>query len=158
MISVLIICTALTLLLTLLPLSRHPHWIIRGMDFPRLQFAVVIAALLIADFLFLDMQSVLTWLLISIAALCLIWQLWWILPYTFLWPLEVKKASNSSVENQISILTANVLTPNKKAELLIQNTLPKYNKTLLRRYNTQFKNDKKLDKQLRYMNITFIIE
>jgi len=117
---ILVFCTALALLLTLLPLSGHPHWIIRGMDFPRLQFAIFIATLLIVDFLFLNMQSVLTWLLISIATLCLIWQLWWILPYTFLWPLEVKKASSSSFENQISILTANVLTPNRKADLLIQ--------------------------------------
>jgi endonuclease/exonuclease/phosphatase (EEP) superfamily protein YafD len=117
---ILIFCTALALLFTLLPLLRHPHWIIRGMDFPRLQFAIFIATLLVVDFLFLNMQSVLTWLLISIAALCLIRQLWWILPYTLLWPIEVKKASSSSFENQISILTANVLTPNRKADLLIR--------------------------------------
>lgn len=117
---ILVLCTALALLLTLLPLSRHPHWIIRGMDFPRLQFAIFIATLLIADFLVLNIQSGLTWLLISIATLCLIWQLWWILPYTFLWRLEAKKASSSSFENQISILTANVLTPNRNARLLIQ--------------------------------------
>ncbi len=120
MLTVLIICTALTVLLTLLPLSRHPHWIIRGMDFPRLQFAISIAVLLVADFLFLNMQAVISWVLISIAALCLIWQLWWILPYTRLWRQEVKTASSRSVENQISILTANVLTPNRKADLLIQ--------------------------------------
>lgn len=120
MVSIVVFCTALTLLFTLLPFSRHPHWIIRGMDFPRLQFAIFIAVLLIADFLFLNMQSVLTWLLISIATLCLICQLWWILPYTCLWRLEVNKTSSSCIENQISILTANVLTPNRNADLLIQ--------------------------------------
>lgn len=113
-------CTALILLVTVLPLLRNPHWIIRGMDFPRLQFAISIAALLIADFLFLNMQSVFTWLLILIAALCLLWQLWWILPYTIFWRVEVKKAGCSSFENQISILTTNVLTSNKNADLLIQ--------------------------------------
>ncbi len=117
---ILIVCTTLALLLTLLPLLEHPHWIIRGMDFPRLQLAIFIATLLIFDFLFLDMQLVLTWLLISIAVLCLIWHLWWILPYTLFWPIEVKKTSHISVANQISILTANVLTPNRKADLLIQ--------------------------------------
>jgi endonuclease/exonuclease/phosphatase (EEP) superfamily protein YafD len=117
---ILVFCTTLASLMTLLPLSRHPHWIIRGMDFPRLQFAIFIATLLIVDVLFLNMQSTLTWLLITIASLCLTWQLWWILPYTFLWRPEVKKASSSSPENQISILTANVLTPNRNADLLIQ--------------------------------------
>lgn len=120
MISMLFFFTALTLLLTLLPLSRNPHWIVRGMDFSRLQFTFFIAALLITDFLFLNMQSVLTWLLISITTLCLIWQLWWILPYTCLWSFEVKNASNSSFENQISIMTANVLTTNRNTDLLIQ--------------------------------------
>ncbi|WP_343856350.1 endonuclease/exonuclease/phosphatase family protein [Aliiglaciecola litoralis] len=90
------------------------------MDFPRLQFAIFIAALLIAEFMFLNLQSAFTWLLISIATLCLIWQLWWILPYTCLWRKEVQKATNSCFENQISILTANVLTPNRKANRLIQ--------------------------------------
>lgn len=117
---ILIFCTALALLLTLLPLSRNPHWIIRGLDFPRLQFAIFITALLIADLLFLNIQSALTWLLLSSATLCLFWQLWWILPYTFLWRLEVKKANSNSVENQISILTANVLTTNRKSNLLTQ--------------------------------------
>jgi endonuclease/exonuclease/phosphatase (EEP) superfamily protein YafD len=112
--------TALTVLLTILPLSRHPHWVIRGMDFPRLQFAILIAVLLIADIILLNMQSVSTWVLISIASLCLIWQLWWVLPYTRLWRQEVKIASNDSVEDQISILTANVLTPNRNSELLIK--------------------------------------
>jgi endonuclease/exonuclease/phosphatase (EEP) superfamily protein YafD len=117
---ILICCTALALLLTLLPLSRHPHWIIRGMDFPRLQFAIFIAALLIADVVFLDLQSLEAWLLILSAVLCLMWQLWWILPYTVLWRREVKQATSGNVANQISILTANVLTPNRNAELLIQ--------------------------------------
>ena len=46
----------------------------------------------------------------------------------------------------------------EKAELLIQNTLPYYSKTFLHRYNNHFKSDKKLDIQLRYMNIVFTLE
>lgn len=120
MMSVIIFCTALAVLVTLLPLSRHSHWIVRGLDFPRLQFAIFMAVLLIADFLFLDIQSASTWLLIVVTTLCLTWQLWWILPYTFLWRQEVRKACNNCLENQISILTANVLTPNRNAEVLIR--------------------------------------
>ena len=120
MLPVLVFCTALTVLATLLPLSRHPHWIVRGMDFPRLQVAIVAAVLLVADFVFLDIQLAITWALIAATILCLIWQLWWILPYTFLWPREVRTASDASPEKQLSILTSNVLTPNRNADALIR--------------------------------------
>ena len=49
-------------------------------------------------------------------------------------------------------------TAREKAELLMQNTLPRYSKTILRRYNNHFKNNKKLDKQLKYVNIAFTLE
>lgn len=120
MLPILAFCTLLTLLVTLLPLSRHSHWFIRGMDFPRLQFAIFAAVLLIAHLLFLDTQMIITQALISATALCLIWQLWWILPYTFLWPREVKTSSDGNAHNQLSILTSNVLTPNRKADALIE--------------------------------------
>ena len=37
MITVLGLLTALLAVATLLPLSRNPHWLFRGMEFPRLQ-------------------------------------------------------------------------------------------------------------------------
>ena len=39
----------LLLLLSLLPLWRHPAWWIRGLDFPRLQIACGLAALLLVS-------------------------------------------------------------------------------------------------------------
>lgn len=120
MFPVLTFFTAITVLATLLPLSRHPHWIVRGMDFPRLQIAIIAATSLIAHFVFLDMKSAVTLALIAITALCLVWQLWWILPYTLLWPREVRDAGNSSSDKQISILTSNVLATNRSADALIE--------------------------------------
>ncbi|MDO6561831.1 endonuclease/exonuclease/phosphatase family protein [Amphritea sp. 1_MG-2023] len=90
------------------------------MDFPRLQIAVIAAVLLLADLIFLDLQALIAWALISATTLCLLWQLWWILPYTPCWPKEVKTATESSQERQISILTSNVLTPNRNADALIK--------------------------------------
>jgi len=110
----------MTLLATLLPFSRHSHWVIRGMDFPRLQFSVFATALLVAHFLFLDTQMIVTQALISVTLLCLIWQLWWILPYTFFWPKEVITSSNGDADRQLSILASNVLTPNRNADALIE--------------------------------------
>lgn len=119
MLPVLIFCTALIVLTTLLPLSRHPHWMVRGMDFPRFQIASVAVVLLVIDFIFLDTQLAITQTLISATIICLILQLWWVLPYTLLWPKEVKTASDDNPDNQLSILTSNVLTPNRNVDALI---------------------------------------
>jgi len=120
MLVIIIICTILTLLVTVLPFSQHSHWIVRGMDFPRLQIMVFSSALLIAIILFLDKRLPLTLILISTTAICLIWHLWWILPYTPLWPKEVKSCKEHKPERKLSIITSNVLTPNRNAEALIK--------------------------------------
>ncbi len=120
MLSILVISTLFILLATLLPLFRFSHWIIRGMDFPRLQFATFSILLLIAQFLFLDTQMVITQTLIAITILCLIWQSCWILPYTFFWFKEVKTSIDDNHDNQLSVLTSNVLKSNRNADTLIE--------------------------------------
>ena len=120
MLPTLVLCTVLTVIATLLPLSRHPHWIVRGLDFPRFQIAVFAAFLLIAELVFLDTRVALTWVLITATVLCFSWQLWWILPYSVFWSKEVRAASGGSPEKQLSILTSNVLTPNRNADALIE--------------------------------------
>lgn len=90
------------------------------MDFPRLQFAILSMVLLIAQFLFLDIQMLITQSLIAITSLCLIWQLGWILPYTIWWPKEVKSSVDDKSDNQISVLTSNVLKSNRNADALIE--------------------------------------
>lgn len=124
------IATALIALLTLLPLSRHPHWLIRGMDFPRLQLAILSSVLLIAQLLNLDLAQLLSWGLIGVALICLVWHLWWILPYTKLWQKEVKAATDTHNARQLSIITANVLTPNRQADKLI-NLVKRYQPDVL---------------------------
>lgn len=120
MLPILAFCTLVILMFTLLPLWRHPHWLIRGMDFPRLQFMIFALVLLIVNLLFLDTEKLFSQLLIFATAVCLIWQLWWILPFTVLWRKEVKTSTDNSIEKQLSILTSNVFTPNRNAEALIQ--------------------------------------
>lgn len=119
MLATLSLATLLFLLVTLLPLWRHPHWIIRGMDFPRLQFSVAGTILLLAQLVFLDPGAPGTWILVVPTLLCLAWQLWWIAPYSRIWPHEVKPAKESGSDRHLSILTANVLTPNRKVEALL---------------------------------------
>ncbi|MDC6350103.1 endonuclease/exonuclease/phosphatase family protein [Zeaxanthinibacter sp. PT1] len=112
--------TLLILLVTVLPLSRHPHWIIRSMDFPRLQITCLAVVLLFFLFFFAELHKTTFWILIAVTAICLIWQLWWILPYTPLWPKEVLDDEVGVPETNISFITSNVLTTNKNSGALIK--------------------------------------
>lgn len=120
MLTIIIICTILTVLVTVLPLSHNKHWTIRGMDFPRLQFMIFSLGLLTANLIFLDIGKSLTLIMISLTAICLIWQLWWILPYTPFWSKEVRSCNEANPGRQLSIITSNVLTPNRNSEALIE--------------------------------------
>jgi len=119
MLPALLVFTVAIVLATLLPLWRNPHWSVRSFDFPRVQLAVLAVLLLIVQLLFLDLAQPLSRVLILAAALSLGAQLWWILPYTPIWPEEVKGARASVPERTLTILTSNVLTPNRNAPALL---------------------------------------
>ncbi|WP_246202851.1 endonuclease/exonuclease/phosphatase family protein [Fulvivirga lutimaris] len=78
------------------------------------------SALLLVIILFLNEPLPITSILISATALCLIWHLWWILPYTPLWPKEVQYCNKFDPEKSLSILSSNVLTPNRNTTALIK--------------------------------------
>ncbi|MDO6707517.1 endonuclease/exonuclease/phosphatase family protein [Photobacterium sp. 1_MG-2023] len=107
--------TALLVLTTVLPVWRHPHWLVRGWDFPRLQLAVFAVVLLVVNLCFFQ-----AWGLFVLALACLCWHLWWILPYTRLWRCEVNFAKGDDVNRRLRVITANVLTPNRRADALIK--------------------------------------
>jgi endonuclease/exonuclease/phosphatase (EEP) superfamily protein YafD len=92
---------------------------VRGFDFPRLQIGSLAALLLMVQLLFLDLNAATTWALLAVTTICLACQLWWILPYTFLWPNEVVDSMGNDPNQELSILTSNVLTSNRNSELLI---------------------------------------
>jgi endonuclease/exonuclease/phosphatase (EEP) superfamily protein YafD len=58
--------------------------------------------------------------LLVVGLICLVYQAWWIVPYTRLFPVEVKSAINADGQRMIRIITANVLTPNHNAKALIE--------------------------------------
>ena len=124
------IATLLIVIATLLPRFKCSHWIVRGMDFPRLQIAFFAAVLLIFHFIFLDLQMLVNWLLISATALCFFWQLWWVLPYTLIWPKEVMTSKVIDPNRQLSIITSNVLKTNHKSDALI-NIVTEYRPDIL---------------------------
>jgi endonuclease/exonuclease/phosphatase (EEP) superfamily protein YafD len=116
----LVLLTILVIVATLTPLMRNTHWIVRGWDFPRLQIATV-AGLLIIPLMYLAQWSDSDyWFLVAALGACLIYQLWWILPYTKLWKPEVQGTDDENKEVHLSLITANVLMTNQEPERLIK--------------------------------------
>lgn len=124
-----ILCTLLVLL-TLLPLSRSPRWWVRALDFPRLQIAAAGVLLLAAELFLLGLERPAAVALAAVTTACVLYQLWWILPYTRPFPNEVRRArmsagagpARSAAErpaNSVRILAANVLSTNRNADGLI---------------------------------------
>lgn len=111
--------TTLLLLLTLLPLSKRQEWWIRGLDFPRFQFALAGLALLVAAGLALDFSTGLAWWVAGTALVCTGYQLWWIFPYTPLRRPEVRAAPAGVSAPRLRIMSANVLMTNRRAAELL---------------------------------------
>jgi endonuclease/exonuclease/phosphatase (EEP) superfamily protein YafD len=112
------IATLVLLLVTLLPLSHSQHWVVRAMDFPRMQFASLAALLLAVQLLFLHLENG-AWVLVLATIFCLFWQLWWIAPYTLFYPKEVDTEPLGDLDRSLRVMTANVLMTNRNAEALL---------------------------------------
>ncbi len=113
---------SLTLLLTtatLLPLSRAEGWWVRGLDFPRAQIGMALGVLLLMLTVLLDYGSPLAWVLWLTTLGCLAFQLWWILPYTRFFPHEVRWTAQTDADNTVTVMTANVLMPNRNVAALL---------------------------------------
>ncbi|MFW2163011.1 endonuclease/exonuclease/phosphatase family protein [Acinetobacter beijerinckii] len=115
------ICAVLVIWLSVWSLIPRDEWWFRGADFPRLQIlAIGIFALL--GLLFIDAEWSLDreiLLFCTIAAVA--YQLKMVLPYTPIWKKQVQKVKPEQInqDQQISLLVANVLTPNDKYHLLL---------------------------------------
>ncbi len=116
-----LILTLLLVVMTALPLSRSEIWWVRALDFPRLQLAVLALLLLVAEIAVLDRGLAGTWTLVALVGLCLVWQGWWIAPFTPLASVEVADApADADPDDSIRILTANVLGTNRQSGKLLE--------------------------------------
>ena len=116
------IIAILVIWLSFWSLIPRVEWWFRGADFPRLQI-LVIGFLTLLFFIFWDApwnrytQVIFVGLLAAMA-----YQLKMVLPYTFIWKKQVKKVRLEQLDpdKQISLIVSNVLTPNQKYHLLIE--------------------------------------
>lgn len=107
-------------LLTVLPCFKSRVWWVRIWDFPRSQLVTLLLLVLLAEVVWLDASSFISWLNLIILAACLLYQGWWILPYTPLWRKEVRWADADEHGPRLKLISANVLTPNRNATALIR--------------------------------------
>ncbi|ENW79130.1 hypothetical protein F909_03457 [Acinetobacter sp. ANC 3929] len=116
------ICAALVIWLSFWSLIPRDEWWIRGADFPRLQILALGIITLVAMLFGLSDWTLSTELLFLGLVAAVAYQLKMILPYTPLWRKQVQKVKKAQAnpEQQISLLVANVLTPNHKYHLLIE--------------------------------------
>ena len=106
---------AVAIIATALPMSRHPAWWIRVLDFPRLQiFTIGLVALLgyLIFTLAFDAAGI-VFLILLIASLG--YQAYMIYPYTPLVRPQTQRSTRPDPDNTLSILFANVLQENTDA-------------------------------------------
>ncbi|KKO47769.1 endonuclease [Arsukibacterium sp. MJ3] len=113
------LASLLLALLTLLPLSHFQVWWVRGLDFPRLQLAVMALIIIVMQLLLADIKQLSQWPMLLVSVGCFLVQLWWILPYTRLFKTEVMATAADNNHPCIAILNANVLATNRNAAGLI---------------------------------------
>lgn len=109
----------LPIIATLLPLIRHDHWIFRVFDFPRLQIAALSLLCVVLNHFFRPTGHGLFTLFEVLNLACFAYQLKEISAYTRLTKPEVLAYDGEDNGNTLSLLTSNVLTPNRRADLLL---------------------------------------
>jgi endonuclease/exonuclease/phosphatase (EEP) superfamily protein YafD len=107
----------LLIVMTIVPFHKNETWWVRACDFPRSQIAVLIVATLAAMAAFLEMSGF-NLALAFVLLLCLGAQLAVILPYTPLWPIEVRMAETPAAPRTLSLLIVNVLMDNRAFDRL----------------------------------------
>ncbi len=116
----LLLLLTLPIIATLLPLINHDHWVFRIFDFPRLQIAALSLACVVLNYLFQQNENGLFTLFEILNLACFAYQLKEIFAYTRLSKPEVLPYHGEDNSRTISLLTSNVLTPNRRADLLLQ--------------------------------------
>ena len=108
--------------LTFWSLIPRDEWWIRGADFPRVQILVLGIIAFILLLVWDQPWNLEREILVIALSAALAYQFKMVLPYTFIWKKQVKKVHKHQLnpDKQISLIVCNVLTPNDKYHLLIE--------------------------------------
>lgn len=95
------------------------HWIVRVVDFPRIQFIFLGLTAWVGLFFSIDDFATWQWLFMVMLTLAILAQAHMVLPYTLIWKKEVKQATQRDPKHQVRLMISNVLTPNDQIQKLI---------------------------------------
>lgn len=109
----------LAVLVTVLPFIPSNASAIRVWDFPRIQVALLLAAVLIAAPFLLSLRKRRSWAFGAVLAGALAWQAFAIWPYTPLAETEAKALRSCEPDSRVTLLVANVLIENRVAGPLL---------------------------------------
>ena len=108
---------------TLLPLLRHDAWWVRMHDFPRVQITLIGTGVLAAHASLAGWRDPADAVLLLALAACVLFQLAHIVRYTPWWPKQVlgaqELATGAAGDDTLALMVANVLTPNRRAQDLV---------------------------------------
>lgn len=110
----------LFVVMTVLPVVRHDYWVIRACDFPRLQIAGAGAVLLGA---YVGLWDTYHWsedALLGTLTVAVVYQGYWIYPYTPYAQPQVQEASGQAASDQLTVLVANVWVQNRDADAFLR--------------------------------------
>lgn len=114
------VITAIFVILTVFPLIRSSRWWVRASDFPRLQIASALIALLLSYILMFGIQDVWDAFYLIVVTPALGLQLFRIFPYTPIASKQVIKAPTHRPEDRIKVLISNVLMENRHSAALLK--------------------------------------
>lgn len=100
---------------TLLNFSKHPHWYIRGWDFPRVFTAAVAGAVGVVYAIFFHGRWW-DWALLGGLAFVVARQLYMIYPYTPVAQKKVKQSTRPPGDHRLRLIMSNVLQENQEHE------------------------------------------
>lgn len=98
---------------TLIPLVRSEFWAVRVFDFPRLQITLLFAFVFVTFVLEREDPSLGDNIFFAALALCFVYQLYRMWPYTPLHPTQVKWIDKEDAGRSLSVLISNVLMTNR---------------------------------------------
>ena len=105
---------------TLLPLFKHDVWWVRAFEFPRVQVASLSFLILTIYITVVGWYDTTDKLLIVVLVICIVFQLIRIARYTPICPKQLKPTIRPSLEETLSVLVTNVLTPNRNSNALLR--------------------------------------
>ena len=118
--AVLVFFSLLSFIPTLASISRFDEWWVRGFDFPRVQTCVLILLIYLVVLFTVSLDSPWHYVILGLLAFNFIYQAIKIYPYTIFAKKQVLKFKGHDPQNTISVLVSNVLTTNKKYNLLLE--------------------------------------